>query len=55
MYAGRIVETCRAQELAAARHPYTQGLLRSLPRIDRPARRAAVLERDPAWLDEASA
>ena len=36
MYAGRIVETCRAQELAAARHPYTQGLLRSLPRIDRP-------------------
>jgi peptide/nickel transport system ATP-binding protein len=51
MYAGRIVETCPARELAAARHPYTQGLLRSLPRIDRPVAELAVLERDPAWRD----
>jgi peptide/nickel transport system ATP-binding protein len=53
MYAGRIVETCRAQDLAVARHPYTQGLLRSLPRIDRPVAELAVLDRDPAWLDSA--
>ena len=53
MYAGRIVETCRASELSAARHPYTQGLLRSLPRIDRPVAELAVLERDPAWRDGA--
>jgi peptide/nickel transport system ATP-binding protein len=49
MYAGRIVETCPARDLQAARHPYTQGLLRSLPRIDRPVAELAVLERDPAW------
>jgi peptide/nickel transport system ATP-binding protein len=49
MYAGRIVETCRARDLAAARHPYTQGLLRSLPRIDRPVGELAVLDRDPGW------
>jgi peptide/nickel transport system ATP-binding protein len=52
MYAGRIVETCAARDLASARHPYTQGLLRSLPRIDRPVAELAVLERDPAWRDE---
>jgi peptide/nickel transport system ATP-binding protein len=52
MYAGRIVETCQARELAAPRHPYTRGLLRSLPRIDRPVAELAVLERDPAWRDE---
>jgi peptide/nickel transport system ATP-binding protein len=51
MYAGRVVETCRARDLAAARHPYTQGLLRSLPRIDQPVAELAVLERDPAWRD----
>jgi peptide/nickel transport system ATP-binding protein len=51
MYAGRIVETCRAQELQSARHPYTQGLLRSLPRVDRPVAELAVLDRDPAWRD----
>ena len=53
MYAGRIVETCRAQDLGSARHPYTQGLLRSLPRIDRPVAELTVLERDPAWRDGA--
>lgn len=55
MYAGRIVETCRAQDLVGARHLYTQGLLRSLPRIDRPVAELAVLERDPAWRDGAGA
>jgi peptide/nickel transport system ATP-binding protein len=52
MYAGRVVELLPAAELhAAARHPYTRGLLGSLPRLDRPAERLPVLRRDPAWLE----
>ena len=51
MYAGRIVESCRASELARAQHPYTRGLLGSAPRLDAPQARLAVLERDPAWLE----
>jgi oligopeptide transport system ATP-binding protein len=35
MYAGRIVETATAKELYSnPRHPYTLGLLRSVPRLD---------------------
>ncbi len=35
MYAGRIVEEAPVRELfARPRHPYTQGLLRSVPRLD---------------------
>jgi peptide/nickel transport system ATP-binding protein len=49
MYRGRVVETCRAAELHQAHHPYTRGLLASLPRIDRPISDLPVLERDPAW------
>jgi peptide/nickel transport system ATP-binding protein len=52
MYAGRIVEQCKAAELARAHHPYTQGLLASLPRIGSRGRRLAVLSRDPAWRTE---
>jgi peptide/nickel transport system ATP-binding protein len=52
MYGGRIVETCPAAALHEARHPYTRGLLASLPRVDRPVPELAVLERDPAWLDD---
>ena len=51
MYAGRIVETCPASALHQARHPYTRGLLASLPRVDRPVAELAVLQRDPAWRD----
>ncbi|RKK06259.1 dipeptide ABC transporter ATP-binding protein [Pseudoroseomonas wenyumeiae] len=37
MYAGRVVEEGPAAEVfAAPRHPYTIGLLRSVPRLDRP-------------------
>jgi peptide/nickel transport system ATP-binding protein len=50
MYAGRIVETLRAADLDRAEHPYTRGLLASLPRIHAPTRRLPVLRRDPAWL-----
>jgi len=51
MYAGRIVEQCAASELRQARHPYTRGLLDSLPKLDAPRPRLPVLVRDPAWRD----
>jgi peptide/nickel transport system ATP-binding protein len=51
MYGGRIVESCRANELGQARHPYTRGLLASLPRIDKAGQELPVLRRDPAWVD----
>ena len=39
MYAGRIIEQGTARELyARPRHPYTLGLLRSVPRLDAPRR-----------------
>ncbi|MGH3490545.1 MAG: ABC transporter ATP-binding protein [Actinopolymorphaceae bacterium] len=38
MYAGRIVESAPVEDIfAAPGHPYTEALLRSVPRIDRPA------------------
>jgi peptide/nickel transport system ATP-binding protein len=50
MYGGRVMEELRARDLAAATHPYTRGLLDSLPRIDRPRESLPTLSRDPAWL-----
>ncbi|KKW66843.1 peptide ABC transporter ATP-binding protein [Lampropedia cohaerens] len=52
MYAGRIVETIAAAELDNARHPYTQGLLAALPRVDRRQPRLPTLQRDPAWTSD---
>ena len=52
MYAGRIVERCPAAELHQAKHPYTRGLLASLPRLEDGHKRLRVLERDPSWRDE---
>lgn len=49
MYSGRIVEVCDADKLHEAKHPYTRGLLNSLPRLDTPRPRLEVLERDPEW------
>ncbi|MBC9247369.1 ABC transporter ATP-binding protein [Paracoccus sp. 11-3] len=49
MYAGRVVETLAAQDLHNARHPYTQGLLNSLPRLDAPVDRLPVLQRQENW------
>jgi peptide/nickel transport system ATP-binding protein len=54
MYAGRIIEVCDADKLHEAKHPYTQGLLGSLPRFDHPKPRLQVLDRDPQWRDTAS-
>jgi peptide/nickel transport system ATP-binding protein len=49
MYAGRVVEVCDADKLHEAKHPYTRGLLNSLPRLDAPRDRLDVLKRDPEW------
>ncbi len=49
MYAGKIVESVKASELRHARHPYTVGLLESLPSIDKPRDVLPTLQRDPAW------
>ncbi|WP_299611737.1 ABC transporter ATP-binding protein [uncultured Tateyamaria sp.] len=54
MYAGRIVEVCDADKLHDARHPYTRGLLNSLPRLDTPRDKLDVLTRDPSWSDAPS-
>ncbi len=50
MYAGKVVESLKASELDRASHPYTQGLLRCLPRLSGAAHPLPVLQRDPAWL-----
>ena len=50
MYAGQVVEECRAAELAHARHPYTRGLLASLPELGHRRPELPQLSRDPAWL-----
>lgn len=49
MYAGNIVETCAAKELAKAQHPYTRGLLACQPRLGAPKEILPTLSRDPAW------
>ena len=54
MYAGRIMETGRAADLyRSTRHPYTSGLLRSIPRLDRPpATRLAEIPGSPLRVSE---
>ncbi len=48
MYAGKVVEEAPVAELfRAPRHPYTQGLIRSIPRIDLAATRKQRLEAIP--------
>lgn len=51
MYGGRVVETCAANELANARHPYTRGLLAASPPLRNPPLELPVLQRDPAWMN----
>lgn len=45
MYRGVVVEELGAGELYQARHPYTRGLIASLPRIDETRDRLPVLDR----------
>jgi len=45
MYAGKVIEEATVERLFAdPRHPYTQGLIRSIPRIDTAASRKVRLE-----------
>ena len=45
MYAGKVVEEASVEQLFAnPRHPYTQGLIRSIPRIDMAATRKTRLQ-----------
>src|SRR5689334_20810776 len=50
MYAGRIVEEISAADLSKAKHPYTQGLLNCMPRIDHHRHPLPTLDRRPEWL-----
>ena len=45
MNAGRAVETLEARDLAAARHPYTRGLMDAVPRMDETRATLPVLDR----------
>jgi len=48
MYAGQVIEEATVKVLfSAPRHPYTQGLIRSIPRIDMAATHKARLEAIP--------
>ena len=48
MYAGQVVEEASVEDLfARPRHPYTQGLIRSIPRIDTAALHKVRLEQIP--------
>ena len=48
MYAGQVVEEASVEDLfARPRHPYTQGLIRSIPRIDAAALHKVRLEQIP--------
>jgi peptide/nickel transport system ATP-binding protein len=49
MYAGRVVEELRADEMEQARHPYTRGLLACLPRIGGDRKPLPTLQREEAW------
>ncbi|WP_439817272.1 ABC transporter ATP-binding protein [Zavarzinia sp. CC-PAN008] len=49
MYAGRIVESLKANELHRATHPYVRGLLDCMPALDDERRVLPTLQRDPAW------
>ena len=45
MYAGKVVEEAPVEELfGAPKHPYTQGLIRSIPRVDRASEHKGRLE-----------
>jgi len=52
MYAGKVMEEIEAHRLHEAKHPYTQGLLASLPRIDERREWLETLKRDPAWAED---
>ncbi len=48
MNTGEVVEECKAGELMKAKHPYTRGLIASIPRLDETRTELPVLDRS-AW------
>ena len=53
MYAGRLVEVAPTAELfSSPQHPYTQGLIASVPRISRPSRKQTLLLKGLLHRDE---
>ncbi|EIM73232.1 Dipeptide transport ATP-binding protein DppD [Nitratireductor aquibiodomus RA22] len=52
MYAGQIVETCKAAELGKAKHPYTRGLIAAMPRLTKPLEILPTLNRQESWRTE---
>lgn len=48
MNSGEVVEECEAKALSQASHPYTQGLLAAMPRLDETREALPVLDRT-AW------
>ncbi|WP_319410214.1 ABC transporter ATP-binding protein [uncultured Cohaesibacter sp.] len=52
MYGGQIVETIAAADLDNVQHPYSKGLLNSLPSLENPREFLPVLQRDPCWMDQ---
>lgn len=48
MYQGKVVETCQADRLFEATHPYTRGMLACLPSVHTRGSRLAVMDRDAA-------
>ncbi|WNL38191.1 ABC transporter ATP-binding protein [Halomonas sp. PAMB 3232] len=55
MYSGQVVESIRASDLANASHPYTRGLMESLPSLRHRRATLPVMTRDPAWLTQGGA
>ena len=51
MYGGKVVEECLAGDLAEAKHPYTQALLRAIPSLVHPKEKLSVVSRDPEWMN----
>jgi peptide/nickel transport system ATP-binding protein len=49
MYAGRVVEELDAKKLSEAKHPYTQGLLSCLPRLEGDQHPLPTLQRQAEW------
>jgi peptide/nickel transport system ATP-binding protein len=51
MYKGRVMEELAAEDLHAARHPYTRGLLNCLPRIGGDRGPLPALDRQASWAE----
>ncbi len=55
MYGGRVMEMCRAADLARAEHEYTRSLLACRPLLSKVQTELPTVARRAAWLEDASA